>query len=400
MQPGRPQNSGPQSHAQRALDARVSMAMSVQDGPSREQPNDYTKENTPDVIRKGAIEPAKSALPHWMGARFNGTLFSYYPWLRMTGYVFDLLYVPMALMMSGQKVGTEFPNRNGIKVEFRTKLNRIEAATFTGLAAVAAVADRAAFRQEFAGAVAAELGENEDKVGLIQMRQSHNPIVESAMDYYSWRNVARFGTSLFFFKGLIVGVLAKLFDVTLERSVFRQTPAYENAEQLVGTIRRQNLGLRMQDEVVNDMVGVIQQSRSEHQLEPFDEATIDSWIPALEELANALISNKNIGSNELVFGLGGGMLIPGDGEQSLKNIRTMLELGLERVAEMRKAGQDPFEAGARKPGYDRPQHNPDNPLSVSVMAQDGMPELPQSQVHNVVHERAIQEEQTRRAAIG
>lgn len=283
----------------------------------------------------------KTHLPHWMGANFSGDVFNYFAFLRGAGYFFDAMYAPLVFYF----MGVDYKDRHRINIDrgvhrrsdaARASMNSIEACSFMGLAGVAAFTQLNMMRKQMANAVAAESGISEDKVGYLDFRRSENPLVESAMDFFQWNNVFRVGTSAFFFHSLQAGILAKIVDITLQRTLFSEGPAYEAVEHLVNDVHEGNLGERLTEDTVNDMVRILQRVQREHDRQPYSKEVIAQWIPALTDLAHAMEKYNAVGMAEVVHALGGGVLVEGDGEKSQANMRHMLELGMKGLVAERQ----------------------------------------------------------------
>lgn len=292
-------------------------------------------------LQRRFTREAKSHLPHWMGANFGGEVFNYFAFLRGAGYFFDAMYAPLVFYF----MGVDYNDRHRVKIDrgvhrrsdsARTSMNSIEACSFMGLAGVAAYTQHSMMKKQMGAAVAAESGVKLDDVSYLDMRRSRNPIVESGVDFFQWNNIVRMGTSAFFFKGLQMGILAKIVDITLQRTLFSEGPAYEAVEHLVNDVHEGNLGERATKDTVNEMVKIIQRVQREHDKLPYTKEVIDGWIPALTDLSHAMERYNAVGMNEVVHALGGGVLVAGDAAKSHENMRHMLEVGMQGLAQERQ----------------------------------------------------------------
>ncbi len=266
---------------------------------------------------------------HW--PRFGvKNFFGYYPFMRLLGYGGSIL-APIGVKKLISKVTGETDER---ELERKTKeakkiVGRTEAAAFSGWSLFSFFKEKRQLKEQLRNTVAAEFGMNPGRVGLIDLRRSANPLVESTVDKFFSKNAIRFGTDIWFWVNLNFGILMKAIGITAERSVFVQKTAYE---QLTGIVHDAwTLNAMSRSELSGNLIRVLQTSFRDHKVRPLDKEMVDNNRELFDKMAQAILEHK-MGLAEVVYVMGGIMLKPEDPQLSLQNFNNVLEKGLIAIA--------------------------------------------------------------------
>lgn len=338
----------------------------------------------------------ESRLSH-AGLNFNLSSFmSYYPMLRLTGYTFEAAYSPMNRTLQnlhgnaldklaknkklnwreeavrcyygdgipgsaknpffekyqkgkeGAKdslLGNSMENQKAkpgsnfdlheYDPNYKTRFNRVESVVFTGLAAMHSWEAGKQLKENFKLAVATEFGKDPKDVTFSDLRRSNNPLVVSAVDRFCWQTPTRLGAGLAFLGSLWGGIIANSIVISTECTIFYRPIAYDLLSKAVNDVQINNLGAEAKGEVVDNLIRVLQAERFDHRQANIPREQVEGLRPVLELVADDVIS-KRFGITGLMYIMGGGVLIPEDPQQSMRNYQHVREVGVSGVTEEAK----------------------------------------------------------------
>lgn len=214
-------------------------------------------------------------------------------------------------------------------------VSKIEAFIFAGLTTYALWRDLKGLKNNVAAAVGAEFAKPAEKVGVIDLLRSNNPIVVQAVKRMKFQAVIRYGADGSFLFGLKAGLIAEAVRTTLERSMFTiDKLPYDYLVNAVKEVQEDQLTLAPKERLVNAFINAIQRTRKEFGREAMYRDQIETMYPVFETMAEATLSKK-LGINEAIYllGLGVDELRP---EQSLVNVNAVIENGLSGVVSGKK----------------------------------------------------------------
>ncbi len=352
---------------------------------------DTTPDFHPILLNSHAAKSKKDTQLSKAGLNFNLSSFlSYYPMLRLTGYLFEAGYSPAnrALQrmhyhamedmadnrplnwkgkIARQIYGDTIPKTvfNPYDVEamevdskglteritkpkevkplnledyadnYKTRFNVAESAVFTSLAAYHSYDTYKQMLSNYKLAVGAELGKDPKDVSFTDMRKSNNPIVVSAIDRFMWQTPMRIGAGLAFIPALWTGIVANSFVISAERTIFYRPLAYDMLSKAINDVQINNLGKEAKVDVVDNLIRVMQTARLDQRQSLIPKEQIQALKPTLSLIADDII-DKQFGIAGALYIMGGGVLIPEDPAQSMKNYEHVRSVGVSGVAEEAK----------------------------------------------------------------
>lgn len=215
--------------------------------------------------------------------------------------------------------------------KYKNFINKVEAGMFTGLALLHSADGYKKLKESVKLALSAELGKDPEEIGFSDLLHSNNPLVVSAMDRLCWQTPLRVGAGLSFLPALWTGIFANSLVITAERTVFYRPLAYDVLAKAINDVQINGLGEENKAELMDNLIRVLQAERFDHRQATISREQVEALRPVLEEIANDVI-NKKFGIAGMIYIMGGGVLIPEDPEQSLANYRHLQEVGVSGVA--------------------------------------------------------------------
>ena len=291
---------------------------------------------------------------------FNlGSFLTYYPMLRLLGYSAEITYSAMNntaketskkanSTTSGMRAEKTAPTekitpknvyaktKNWLATEhesgaLKRNLGLAEAGIFSGMAAIYWAKERKTFLQETDLAVAAERGYDEKDINYAHLKASKNPLIQSAYDRFQLQHATRFGAGLFFAGGIPLGVIANGVLITAERTIFYRPLAFDILKKAVVDVQSNNLGESSKDELVDNLIRVQQQARRDHDKPTISREEIDGLRPVIEKISDDIIDGR-FGFEGALYIMGGGVIIPENPEQSMKNFQHVHNVGISGIA--------------------------------------------------------------------
>ncbi len=218
---------------------------------------------------------------------------------------------------------------------YKTRFNRVESVVFTGLAAMHSWEAAKQLKENFKLAVATEFGKDPKDITFSDLRRSNNPMVVSAVDRFCWQTPMRLGAGLAFLGSLWGGIIANSIVISTERTIFYRPIAYDMLSKAVNDVQINNLGTEAKGEVVDNLIRVLQAERFDHRQANIPREQIEGLRPVLDLVADDIIS-KRFGITGLMYVMGGGVLIPEDPQQSMRNYQHVRDVGVSGVMEEAK----------------------------------------------------------------
>lgn len=218
---------------------------------------------------------------------------------------------------------------------YKTRFNQVESVVFTGLAAMHSWEAGKQLKENFKLAVATEFGKDPKDVTFSDLRRSNNPLVVSAVDRFCWQTPTRLGAGLAFLGSLWGGIIANSIVISTERTIFYRPIAYDMLSKAVNDVQINNLGAEAKGEVVDNLIRVLQAERFDHRQANIPREQVEGLRPVLELVADDVIA-KRFGITGLMYIMGGGVLIPEDPQQSMRNYQHVREVGVSGVMEEAK----------------------------------------------------------------
>ena len=279
---------------------------------------------------------------------------NYYTVLRAAGYSFNAQFANLAKVVD--RVSNHFskekqalPERPSLiqqKLEGNTfslessntsdptirKMLNIEMIAFTGLAGVYTWRDLKNLFENSKLALAAEHGKTEEEVKMADMFNTDNPIISTEANRILWKGALRGVSGLSYLHSLETGLLFAVVNISAERTIFYQKTAYDMAAEIVNDVQLNHLtGDVEKENIINGLQRIVQRTTVDHNRIPLDENELHHLRSIFTDMAQDII-DKQIGIASLIGYLGGGIIIPGDPEQSRTNYNYVRDHGLAGMA--------------------------------------------------------------------
>gem|GEM_PF-3485720 len=291
---------------------------------------------------------------------FNlGSFLTYYPMLRFAGYTAEVLYSQTLKgvkenkfdTLTGNKAFTEpLPKSFTGKIKYtydNTKewmhnkhhkekklagyLAFAEAAAFTSMAGIYWAKEHKHFLHETDLAVAAERGFDEKEINYGHLKASKNPLIQSAYDRQYLQHRMRVAAGATFAGGIPLGIVANGLLITAERTIFYRPLGFDILKKAVVDVQSNNLGESSKDELIDNLIRVMQQTRRDHDRDTISREQIDGLRPVLDKVADDIIDGR-FGFEGALYIMGGGVIIPENPEQSMKNFQHVHNVGVSGIA--------------------------------------------------------------------
>ena len=243
------------------------------------------------------------------------SFFTYYPMLRLAGYTAEVAY-NQTLKQADRTVDVEksggFDRAEPQKKKLNNKtynavkgwlsnkhdqrklapmLAKGEAGIFTSMAGIYWLKEHKHFLHETDLAVAAERGYDEKDINYSHLKASKNPLIQSAYDRQWMQHRMRVAAGLSFLPGIPIGIVANGLLITAERTIFYRPIAYDILKKAVVDVQSNQLGETAKDELIDNLIRVMQQSRRDHDKDTIPRDQIDGLRPVLEKLSCLLYTS-------------------------------------------------------------------------------------------------------------
>ncbi len=187
-------------------------------------------------------------------------------------------------------------------------------------------------------AISAENGTDEKDIhtGMMDLlsgplRQSKNPIIVSAVDRQIWQNALRIPATAAMFFSIDIGVALNSLITTFERTAFSRPIAIDTLRKTIIDVQLNGLGEETKPTLVDNLIKILQQVRTDHKQEQIPKEQIDGLRPVLNLVADDVI-NKKFGFEGMLHIMGGGVLMPEHPDISLQNYEKMRNHDIADIA--------------------------------------------------------------------
>ncbi len=282
---------------------------------------------------------------------------NYYTVLRAGGYAFNTLFP--TLKKTFDRFGKTLPDEAGSMISALTpdlastkaggswflpneytntkdpsvrKILYLETATFTALGGYYSSREFINLFDNCKLALAAELGKAEQEVTWRDIFNTDNPIISTEVNRLAWKTTLRLGSGLGYLHSLEAGVLLGIANISAERTAFNVDSAYDMTAKTVNDVQLNHLtGEAIREDIINGLQRIMQRTTIDHNRTPMDEEELHRLRPIFSDIAQD-ITDKRIGIASVIGYLGGGIIIPGEPEQSRANYEYVKQHGLASMA--------------------------------------------------------------------